>query len=109
PNAGLLANERMLSAIFGSDAIQNKRNTEAIEVAPGQLASARVVKYQPARTRPLAEVRDAVQALLIARRSAELAVEAGTKQLETLKNGGDASSMPPAITVSREKPQDLSV
>ena len=109
PQAGPLNNAKMLTAIFAADAVQNKRNTEAIEVAPGQLASARIVTYQPARTRPLAEVRESVNALLVARRSAELANEAGAKQLEALKGGADASAMPAAITVSRDKPQDLSV
>jgi peptidyl-prolyl cis-trans isomerase D len=108
PQAGPLNNARMLTAIFADDAVQNKRNTEAIEIAPGQLASARVVKYQPARTRPLAEVRESVNALLIARRSAELAQEAGAKQLEALKGGADASALSAPLTVARDKPQDLS-
>ncbi|QCB45867.1 SurA N-terminal domain-containing protein [Hydrogenophaga sp. PAMC20947] len=108
PQAGPLNNARMLTAIFGVDAVQNKRNTEAIEIAPGQLASARIVKYQPARTRPLAEVRDSVNALLTARRSAELANEAGFKQLEAFKGGADASAMAATITVARDKPQGLS-
>ena len=70
PQAGPLNNARVLAAIFGTDSVQNKRNTEAMEIAPGQLVSARIVKYQPARTRPLAEVRDSVNALLTARRAA---------------------------------------
>ena len=66
------------------------------------------MKYQPARTRPLAEVRESVNALLIARRSAELAQEAGAKQLEALKGGADASALSAPLTVARDKPQDLS-
>ena len=38
--------------------LRNKRNTDAVEVGPNQLASARVVEHTPARTLPLAEVRE---------------------------------------------------
>jgi peptidyl-prolyl cis-trans isomerase D len=42
--------------VFGNEAVKNKRNTDAVEVGPNQMASARVVKHEPARTLPLAEV-----------------------------------------------------
>ena len=53
---GPLASAKLLEAVFGNDAVRNKRNTDAVEVGPNQLASARVVEYTPARTLPLAEV-----------------------------------------------------
>lgn len=57
---GPLASPKLLTAIFASDSIKSKHNTEAIESGPGQLVSAHVVEYSPQRTRPLAEVRDQV-------------------------------------------------
>ena len=57
---GPLASPKLLSAVFASDSIKAKHNTEAIEAGPSQLVSARVVEYLPQRTRPLAEVRDQV-------------------------------------------------
>jgi peptidyl-prolyl cis-trans isomerase D len=48
-----LANPKFLNALFAPDAIEKKRNTEAIEVAPSQLASGRIVQYTAAHTRPL--------------------------------------------------------
>lgn len=108
PGAGVWANERLLNAVFAADSIDKKRNTEAIETAPGQLVSARVVSYTPARTQPLAEVRENVRQRMLAQRSAELAREAGAKQLEAWKNGADASSrLSAATSVSRDNPQDL--
>jgi peptidyl-prolyl cis-trans isomerase D len=44
-----LASAKLLAAVFGNDAIKNKRNTEAVEVGPNQLAAARVLQHQPAR------------------------------------------------------------
>ena len=57
---GPLASPKLLSAVFASDSIKAKHNTEAIEAGPSQLVSAHVVEYLPQRTRPLAEVRDQV-------------------------------------------------
>ncbi|MCB4364922.1 SurA N-terminal domain-containing protein [Hydrogenophaga taeniospiralis] len=107
PDAGVLANERLLGAIFAPDSIEKKRNTEAVETASGQLASARVVQYTAARTQPLAEVRDRVRALLVAQRSAELAKSEGMKQLDAWKSGGEATGLAAALTVSRDKAQGL--
>ena len=107
PDAGVLANERLLGAIFAPDSIEKKRNTEAVETASGQLASARVVQYTAARTQPLAEVRDRVRALLVAQRSAELAKSEGMKQLDAWKAGGEATGLAAALTVSRDKAQGL--
>ncbi len=105
--AGVLANERLLAAVFAPDAINNKRNTEAIETGSSQLVAARVVKHSPARTRPLEEVRETVRARLVAQRSAELAREEGDKQLQAWKAGAAASGLSAVQTVSRENVQGL--
>ncbi|MEK9804410.1 MAG: SurA N-terminal domain-containing protein, partial [Curvibacter sp.] len=51
---GVLASVKFLEAVFSPDAVSNKRNTEAVEIAPSQLAAARIVQHTPARTLPLA-------------------------------------------------------
>lgn len=108
PGSGVLANERLLSALFAPDSVQNKRNTEAIETASGQLTAARVVNHAPARTLPLAEVRDSVRARLIAQRSAQMAKEEGARKLEALKSGSDTTALPASVVVSRDNPQGVS-
>jgi len=104
---GVLANERLLAAVFAPDAVDQKRNTAAIETGSNQLVSARVVKHAPARTRPLDEVRESVRVRLVAQRSAELAREEGDKQLQAWKAGGAATGLSAVQTVSRENPQGL--
>jgi peptidyl-prolyl cis-trans isomerase D len=106
-DTGVLANPRMLDAIFAPEAVQSKRNTEAVETGSGQLAAARVVSHTPARTKPLAEVRDSVRARLVAQRAAELASEEGAKQLAAWKAGADASGMPASVIISREDPKGM--
>jgi peptidyl-prolyl cis-trans isomerase D len=105
--AGVLANERLLGAIFSPESVDKKNNTEAIETGSSQLVSARVTQHQPARTVPLAEVRDAVRARLVSQRAAELARQAGEQQLQAWQGGASAATMPPAVTVSRDATQGL--
>ena len=96
----------MLEAVFSADSIEKKRNTEAIEIAPNQIVSARITRYTPARTRPLDEVRDAVRNRLIATRSAELAKKDGSEKLATWKSAAPGN-MPAAIVVSRDQVQSV--
>ncbi|HRF04654.1 SurA N-terminal domain-containing protein [Accumulibacter sp.] len=88
---GELGNEKLLTALFSADSLKNKRNTEAIEVAPNVLLSARVVEYQAASTRPFAEVRGDIEATLKAQEAAALARQAGEAKLSALQKAGTES------------------
>ena len=82
---GPLASAKLLEAVFGNDAVRNKRNTDAVEVGPNQLASARIVEYLPARTLPLAEVKDQVRERLVGQQAAALARKEGQALLAQLQ------------------------
>ncbi|MCW5660512.1 MAG: SurA N-terminal domain-containing protein [Burkholderiaceae bacterium] len=102
-SAGPLASAKLLDAVFVNDNVRNgKNNTEAIEVGPNQLASARVTQYQAARTLPLADVRDRVRERVIATRAAELARKDGEAKLAQLK-AAPAGELPEKATVSRQE------
>jgi peptidyl-prolyl cis-trans isomerase D len=103
---GPLASTKFLDAVFGTEAITNKRNTDAIEVAPNQLVSARVVKHLPARVLPLAEVKEQVRNGLIARRAAEQARKDGEARLAAVK-AAPAEALPETRVVSRVKAEGL--
>ncbi len=103
--SGPLASAKLLDAVFGSDALRNKRNTEAVETAPNQLVSAHVVKYNPAAAQPLAEIKDRVRSLLIVKLAKAQALKAGQERLAALQKGGaDEAGLSPAEVVSRAKP-----
>ncbi len=104
---GALANAKFLSALFSADSLEKKRNTEAVEVAPGQLVAGRVTQYQPARTQPLEQVKAQVVERVKAQRGAELAKAAGTEQLAAWKSAPASASLPAAVVVSREQPANL--
>jgi peptidyl-prolyl cis-trans isomerase D len=105
---GPLDNRKLVAALFSSDALRNKRNTDAIEVAPATLAAARVIEHQPAAQRKLEEVKDEIAALLQRQEAYELARKEGTAKLEQLRKGSEAGvKWSPPKTVSRRDPQNL--
>ena len=83
---------KLLAALFSSDAMSNKRNTDAIEVAPGTLVAARVLEHQPAAQRKLDEVKDEIAALLRRRRRPRSRSKDGEAKLEQLRKGGAAAA-----------------
>ena len=105
---GALASQKLLETVFGNDAVKNKRNTDAVEVGPNQLASARVQEYQPARTLPLAEVRLAVRQRLVAEQADAMARKDGQDRLVQLKADANSGALTGPLTVSRAKPGGLS-
>uniref|UniRef100_UPI0035AFBB1F SurA N-terminal domain-containing protein n=1 Tax=Hylemonella sp. TaxID=2066020 RepID=UPI0035AFBB1F len=104
---GVLASAKLLEAIFSPDAVSNKRNTEAVEIAPSQLAAARIVEHAPARTLPLAEVRAAVRERVVQARAAELARQEGQQKLAAWKAEPASARLPAAQVISREQAQNL--
>ena len=102
---GVLSHPGLLQAIFSEASLQKQRNTEAIEVAPSTLVSARVVKHQPAATLPLADVKDFVKRALTQEKAAEMAKAQGEQRLAALKASSGADKLPNAIVISREKTQ----
>ena len=103
--SGPLASEKLLSAVFGEEALKNKRNTDAVEVGANQMASARVIKHDPARTLSLAEVKDRVQAAVVAEQAAALARKEGEARLAAAKSSD--APLGGTATVSRSQPQGL--
>ena len=104
---GVLANAKFLEAVFSTDAVTNKRNSEAVEVGPNQLAAARITQYTPAHTLPLAEVRAAVRERVVNARAADLARQEGAKQLAAWKANPTQAQLQSAQVVSRDQPQNL--
>ncbi len=103
-----LNNPKLLQAIFSEDVLVNKRNTEAVEVAPGTIVAARVIEHKPAAMRPFGEVKSEIEKKLVQTRASQLAAQEGRRQLEALRQGKDAqvSWSAPQI-VSRADPKGM--
>jgi peptidyl-prolyl cis-trans isomerase D len=95
---GALQNPKLLAALFSQDAIANKRNTDAVEVAPSTVVAARVIEHQPAAQRKFEEVKNEIAEILRRREAVKLAEQEGKARLEQLKKGET-----PSVTWSAPK------
>lgn len=101
-----LANEKLLTALFSSDSVDKKNNTEAVETAANQLVAARILDHRPAHTLALNEVKARVTALLKAEKAQAMARQEGEKALADGK-AGRSVKLQSSVIASRDKPQGL--
>lgn len=98
----ILSNEKLMKSLFAEDAVKNKRNTEAVEVAPNTLVAARIAEYRPAALQPFDAVKDVIEAKLKREQAQDLARKAGEAKLAELTKGGqDAVAWGESKAVSR--------
>lgn len=105
--AASAANPKVLDALFADDALKNKRNTAAVEVAPNTLVAARVLEHKPASQRPFDEVKAAIIEQLTRQEVLKLVKAEGESQLAKLQSGEDKLAWSPAKGVSRMSPSQL--
>jgi len=83
----ILANDKLLSAIFSEDTISKQRNTEAIEVKPDTFVSARIIEHKPATSQSLMVVKDQIVEKLKMQMAEAKAIEEGEAKLARLQAG----------------------
>ncbi|MFN6960749.1 MAG: peptidylprolyl isomerase, partial [Rhodocyclaceae bacterium] len=106
--AAPFTNPKLLAAIFSEDAIKNKRNTEAIEVAPNTLVAARVIEHRPAEVLPFEQVASMIEQILAREAALAKAVASGEAELEKLRRGDKSSLTWSAVrAVSRLHAPDI--
>ena len=104
---GVLKNPKMISALFSKDSIDKKHNTEALELAPNILASARIVKYTPARILSYDEVKDKVRTAYERENALVLAKKAAMEKQALWKVHGESAHLGASLLVSRLASQKL--
>ena len=105
----MFANKKLLDAVFSTEVLKNKRNTEAIEVAPNVLIAARVLEYKPSAAKPFSEASAKILDNLKQTEATKLVTQQALVNLELLKQGKDVPGLTWSATklVSRQKPADL--
>jgi peptidyl-prolyl cis-trans isomerase D len=103
---GPLAHPKFLEALFGNEAVRNKRNTLAIDIGGNQLVSGRVVEYTPARQLPLADVTAKVREKVVAQQAAALARKDGEARLTALQKAPETAMPGTSLIVSRAQTKD---
>jgi peptidyl-prolyl cis-trans isomerase D len=103
-DAPLLNNEKFLRSLFSDEVLKNKRNTEAIEIAPNMLIAARIVEREPSVLRPFADVQADIVRQLTLEKAMVLAKQDGEAKLAQLRKG-DAVQLTwsPGVNVTRDK------
>lgn len=104
---GPLANKRFLEALFSADSLENKRNTDAVELAPNTLVAGRVLIYSPAHTQSMEEVGDKLKQLYVVHQSAELAKQEAKKKMGEWKARPETAQLSAPVEVGRDQSMDL--
>jgi peptidyl-prolyl cis-trans isomerase D len=94
-------NPKFLAKLFEVDSLKNKRNTEAVEVAPSTLVSGRVVEFKPASKKPLPEVEAQIRQRVTQEEAMRLAKQAGDAKMAAAKASGDAAGFGEPKVLSR--------
>ena len=102
PAAPPFNNPKLVAAIFADDAIKNKRNTEAVEVAPKVLVAAHLLERQAPELRSLESVRKEIEEQLKREEATRMAAVQGEAMLARLTKG-EAVDLPwgPVHAVTR--------
>lgn len=102
-------NENFVNAVFSPESLKERRNTEAIEISPNNLVSARVIDYKPSQPKSFEEVKAGIEDLLKIEAAAKMAVLKGESALKALREGKDVADIDwiPEVTVDRKNAQGL--
>jgi peptidyl-prolyl cis-trans isomerase D len=84
---GILNNQKLLDALFSSDSLKNKHNTEAVETGPDTMVAARVIEHKAATVRSLDEVKAEILKKLTEQEAVALAVKRGAADYAELQQG----------------------
>lgn len=91
PKDGALSNDKLFQALFSNDAVKEKRNTEAVEIAPNTFVAARVAEYKAAEQVAFDKVKGEIEARLKREQAHKLAKADGEAKLAALQQGKEAS------------------
>ncbi|MBR8334614.1 SurA N-terminal domain-containing protein [Burkholderia ambifaria] len=102
-----LNNPKFLAAVFASDSVKSRNNTQAIDVGNNTLISARVTDYKPAAVPALDTIKDAVRQKVVAEQATELAKKDGAAKLAELQKSKSTDGFTAVQKVSRMQSQGL--
>jgi len=102
---GVMANPKILEALFSEESISKRRNTAAIELGNNTMVSARIVNYRAAAVRPFAEVKESVRTQFMLEQAQALAKAEGQARLNAWKAQPADAQVGNAMVVSRDQSQ----
>lgn len=105
---GLLASPKITTALFSDEVLNERLNSEPIEINDDTLVVVRVVDHTPAAILPLEEVREQIVQLLTRQAAQEKAQQTGEAVLQALQDGESAEAIAKQHDVAWYKHQLIS-
>ncbi|NOT14852.1 MAG: peptidylprolyl isomerase [Methylotenera sp.] len=101
--------DKLMDLVFSAESLKDRRNTEAIEIAPNNMVSARVIDYKAATPKTFDEVKEGIESLLKLEAASKLAIAKGEVALKALHEGKEVAEIAwiPEVTVDRKNAQGL--
>ena len=100
-------NEALMNALYSKESIKDRRNTEAIEVTPNNLISARVVDYKAQSTKPFAEVKKSIEDYLKFEAAKKLVATEGEAALKSVADASRKIDWQATVLVDRKNTKGL--
>lgn len=101
-------NEALMNALYTKESIKDHRNTEAIEVTPNNLISARVVDYKAQSTKPFVDVKKNIEDYLKFEAAKKTVASEGESALKSVTDVSRKIDWQPAVLVDRKNTKGLS-
>ena len=101
-------NEAFAQAVFDPEAIETKRNINAIEVSPNNLISAQVVDFKPSAPRTLDDAKEEIREYLTRVNAQKLMVSEGEEMIEGLKAKSEKVEWIDELVIDKVDPQGIS-
>ncbi len=98
---GIFANQHLISTLFDPANRAKARNTEALEVGPSKLVSARIVKYSPAARLPFEQVQAELKARWVQAEALKAAHAEAERKVAEWKKDGEKAQLPLSVLMSR--------
>jgi hypothetical protein len=106
-----LNDSKVLMNLFKDNVLTSNKNTEAIQLANGDLISVRVTQYNPAQTQNFEAVKTDIEKILQLKKAEEMAAQDGLQMVEQLQKDPKAKlvgkEFSKSVWVSRNRPLDL--
>ncbi|MDO5653838.1 MAG: SurA N-terminal domain-containing protein, partial [Brachymonas sp.] len=101
---GVLSSGKFLQALFAPESLDKKQVIEPVSLNEHTLVAGRMVNHSPARALPFEEVKEQVSKDYVQAKAADMAKEAGAKQLQQWQAKPEAATLQQAVVVSKMQP-----
>lgn len=101
---GLGQHPQVIEAAFSPTVLNEKENSSLLKLSDERLLVLRVAEYEPARQRPLKEVREDIESQLRQQQGQAEALDLAEEALDKLESGESAGAVANALGVSLEVP-----